>query len=54
MRENQCQGGTLSRRYVAAGIGDGDDFLVVITYPSKIAQVPYQGVDIAEDKSWCG
>lgn len=53
-RENQCQGGTLARRYVAAGIGDGDDFLVVITHPNKIAQSPYQGIDIAEDKSWCG
>ncbi|WP_158852889.1 NucA/NucB deoxyribonuclease domain-containing protein [Saccharothrix deserti] len=53
-RENQCQGGTLSRRYVAAGIGDGDDFLVVITHPDKIAQGPFQGVDIAEDQSWCG
>jgi hypothetical protein len=53
-RENQCQGGTLSRRYVASGIGDGDDFLVVITHPNRIAQSPYQGVDIAEDQSWCG
>lgn len=53
-RENQCQGGTLSRRYVAAGIGDRDDFLVVITHPSKLAQGPYQGIDIAEDQSWCG
>lgn len=53
-RENQCQGGTLSRRYVAAGIGDGDDFLVVITNPDKIPPSPFQGVDIAEDQSWCG
>jgi len=53
-RENQCQGGTLSRQYLATGIGDGDDFLVVITRPSKIAQGPYHGVDIAEDQSWCG
>lgn len=53
-RENQCQGGTLSRRYVAAGIGDGDDFLVVITHPDKIALDPFVGVDIAEDQSWCG
>lgn len=53
-RENQCQGGTLSRRYVAAGIGDGDDFLVVITHPDKIAQGPFQGVDIAEDQGGCG
>ena len=52
-RENQCQGGTLARRYVAARIGDGDDFLVVITHPSMIAQAPFQGVDIAEDRSWC-
>lgn len=53
-RENQCQGGTLSRGYVASGIGDGDDFLVVITHPNKIAQGPYQGIDIAEDQRGCG
>ncbi|MPZ79775.1 MAG: hypothetical protein GEV28_04995 [Actinophytocola sp.] len=53
-RENQCQGGTLERRYTLGGIKDGDDYLVVITHPSKIAQGPYQGVDIAVDQGWCG
>jgi hypothetical protein len=53
-RENQCQGGTLRARYAAAGIGDGDDFLVVITHPSKIAPGPFEGVDIAEDQTGCG
>lgn len=52
-RENQCQGGTLSRWYVVAGIGDGDDFLVVIIHPSKIAAGPFQGRDIADDQSGC-
>ncbi len=52
-RENQCQGGTLASQYVAAGIGNGDDFLVVITHPSKMAQGPYQGIDIAKNQSVC-
>jgi hypothetical protein len=52
-RENRCQGGTLRAKYATAGIGDGDDFLVVITHPSKIASGPYQGADIAEDQA-CG
>ncbi|WP_175482767.1 NucA/NucB deoxyribonuclease domain-containing protein [Actinokineospora iranica] len=52
-RENRCQGGTLGRRYDAAGIRDGDDFLVVITHPSKIAPGPYQGVDIAKERGDC-
>ena len=50
-RENRCQGGTLSRRYLAAGIGDGDDFLVVIAHPGEIAPSAYQGADIAEDQT---
>jgi hypothetical protein len=52
-RENQCQGGTLSTRYRAAGIKDGDDYLVVITHPDEIASGPFQGVDIAKDQT-CG
>ncbi|CRK55913.1 hypothetical protein [Alloactinosynnema sp. L-07] len=53
-RENQCQGGTLARAYVAARIADGDDFLVVITHPNKIAPGPFQGIDIALDQGGCG
>ncbi|MDQ3405728.1 MAG: hypothetical protein M3548_20435 [Actinomycetota bacterium] len=32
---------------------NGDDFLVVITHPSKMAQGPYQGIDIAKNQSVC-
>jgi Deoxyribonuclease NucA/NucB len=52
-RENRCQGGTLSTRYAAAGIGDGDSYLVVIIHPDQISQGPFQGVDIAKDQT-CG
>jgi CO/xanthine dehydrogenase Mo-binding subunit len=38
---NQCQGGTLSRRCVAAGIGDGDDFLVVSVRSADTDTTPY-------------
>jgi hypothetical protein len=31
--------------------GGGDDFLVVITHPNKIAAGPFQGTDIADDQS---
>ncbi|PWK83222.1 deoxyribonuclease NucA/NucB [Lentzea atacamensis] len=50
-RENQCQGGTLSTKYAAARIVDGDDYLVVITHPDKIAPGPFQGIDIALGQS---
>jgi hypothetical protein len=49
-RENLCQGGTLSNKYAAAGIGNGDDFLVVIIHPDEIAREPYRGIDIAKDR----
>jgi hypothetical protein len=52
-RENQCQGGTLSTRYRAAGIKDGDDYLIVIIHPAQIASGPFQGIDIAKDQT-CG
>lgn len=52
-RENQCQGGTLRAQYAAAGIGDGSNFLVVITHPSKIAPDAYQGIDIANNQTGC-
>ncbi|GLZ43205.1 NucA/NucB deoxyribonuclease domain-containing protein [Actinokineospora sp. NBRC 105648] len=48
-RENSCQGGTVRWQYPR----DGEDFLVVIAYPQKIADRPYWGVDIAKDPS-CG
>ncbi|MDQ3576624.1 MAG: NucA/NucB deoxyribonuclease domain-containing protein [Actinomycetota bacterium] len=53
-REQACQGGTLSTSYRYQGINDGDDFLVVISDPGKIASAPYQGQDVAEDKTSCG
>lgn len=53
-REQACQGGTLSTSYRYQGIDDGDDFLVVISNPNKAASAPYQGRDVAEDKTSCG
>lgn len=50
-RENSCQGGTLSRGYDLAGIGEGDDYLVVISNPKLIADKPFAGVDVAKDRS---
>lgn len=50
-RENRCQGGTLSRGYDLAGIGEGDDYLVVISNPKLIADTPFAGLDIAKDQS---
>ncbi len=50
-RENLCQGGTLRTKYAAAGIEDGDDYLVVITHPDKIAPGPFQGIDIALEQA---
>ena len=52
-RENRCQGGTLSARYLAAGIGDRDSYLLVIIHPDQIAQGPFQDIDIAKDQT-CG
>ncbi|MGM1064082.1 NucA/NucB deoxyribonuclease domain-containing protein [Saccharothrix sp. Mg75] len=50
-RENACQGGTLRAHYGALGINDGDSFLVAIIHPTKIAQGPYTGTDIAEESA---
>jgi hypothetical protein len=54
IREQGCQGGTIGSAYRWQGIKVGDDFLVVISNPSKVATSPYQGQDIAEDKASCG
>ncbi|MDQ3402546.1 MAG: NucA/NucB deoxyribonuclease domain-containing protein [Actinomycetota bacterium] len=52
-REQSCQGGTLSTSYRYQQINDGDEFVVVIANPDKIAGEPYAGVDIAKEQS-CG
>lgn len=44
--EQNCQGGTLSRGYQNAKINNGDQFLVVISNPSKVAQQPWTGEEI--------
>ncbi|SDD70604.1 hypothetical protein SAMN05216174_1163 [Actinokineospora iranica] len=49
LRENNCQGGTVKPQYPE----EGAKFLVVIVRPDKIAQQPYQGVDIAKEPT-CG
>ncbi len=54
LRENKCQGGTLRQAYARAGIIEGDDFIVVISNPDKIASEGYTGVDIAKEQSSCG
>lgn len=50
-REQNCQGGTLSRAYDLQKINIGDEYLVVISNPDKITTQPYAGVDIAKDPS---
>jgi hypothetical protein len=50
-RENQCQGGTLTVGYRAAGIKDQDSYLVVIIHPNQIAAGPFQGIDIAKEQA---
>lgn len=50
-REQNCQGGTLSRAYDLQKINMGDEYLVVISTPDKIAGRPYAGEDIAKDPS---
>jgi len=54
IREQDCQGGTLSTSYRYQNIAVGDKFLVIITYPDKISPGPFRGVDSAEDQSACG
>jgi hypothetical protein len=53
LREQRCQGGALNAGYAKAGIQQGEEFLVVISYPSKIAQQAFTGPDVAEDQSAC-
>jgi Deoxyribonuclease NucA/NucB len=53
LREQKCQGGTVSRAYQNVPINDGDQFMVVISNPDRIASEPYHGVDVAKEQS-CG
>jgi hypothetical protein len=48
-RENQCQGGSYAAQYPK----DGEKFLVVLIYPTYIAQGQFAGTDIAKDQGWC-
>jgi len=52
-REGRCEAATLRAQTAAAGIRDGESYIVVITHPDQIASDPYQGIDIAYDQS-CG
>jgi hypothetical protein len=54
LREQRCQGGALNAGYAKTGIAQGEEFLVVISHPSKIAKRAFTGPDIAEDQSACG
>lgn len=53
LREQRCQGGAVNAGYAKAGIQQGEEFLVVISNPSKIAGKAFIGQDIAEDQSAC-
>ncbi|GLZ30798.1 hypothetical protein Lesp02_29870 [Lentzea sp. NBRC 105346] len=53
LREQRCQGGAIAGGYSKAKIGQGDQFLVVISNPDKIAPTAFTGDDIAEDQAQC-
>jgi hypothetical protein len=53
VREQNCQGGTISGQYQAKQIAVGMPYLVVVTNSDKIARGPYIGDDIAENKGAC-
>lgn len=44
--EQNCQGGTLSRAYANQRINEGDDYLVVISNPGKIATQRWAGQEV--------
>jgi hypothetical protein len=48
-RENLCQGGSYGAQYPK----DGDEFLVVIIHPDKIATTSFTGQDIAMEQGAC-
>jgi hypothetical protein len=53
LREQRCQGGAIAGGYSKAKIQQGDQFLVVISNPDKIALTAFTGDDIAEDQAQC-
>lgn len=54
IREQDCQGGTLSTAYRYQDIAVGDSFLVVILNPDSVADDEFRGIDTGEDRSACG
>jgi Deoxyribonuclease NucA/NucB len=48
MREQACQGGTLSSQYRREGIKVGDKFGVMVRHPDAIAKAPYSGAQLGE------
>lgn len=50
-REQNCQGGTLSRAYQDRPVDIGEEFVVVIANPRFIADEPYAGAERAQDQS---
>ncbi|MGB3442638.1 MAG: NucA/NucB deoxyribonuclease domain-containing protein [Actinophytocola sp.] len=53
IREQRCQGGALNAGYAKAGIQQGEEFLVIISHPTNVAQQAFTGPDIAEDQTTC-
>jgi hypothetical protein len=53
LREQRCQGGSITTGYARARIQQGEEFLVVISRPSSIAKDAFTGQDIAKDQSAC-
>jgi hypothetical protein len=53
VREQRCQGGAVNAGYTKADIRQGDEFLVVVSAPSKIASTAYAGHDVAGDSGAC-
>ncbi|GAA3040490.1 NucA/NucB deoxyribonuclease domain-containing protein [Actinokineospora globicatena] len=50
LREQRCQGGTISSGYAKAKIGQGDSFLVVISNPAQVATTGFTGADVADEQ----
>ncbi|MBC6451002.1 NucA/NucB deoxyribonuclease domain-containing protein [Actinokineospora xionganensis] len=49
LREQRCQGGAVTGGYAKAAVGQGDQFLVVIASPGKVATKSFTGADVAEE-----
>lgn len=53
LREQRCQGGAVTAGYAKANIQQGEEFLVVISYPSSVAGQAFTGQDVAKDQTAC-